>query len=262
MKINYNVTGAKRKELVSAVSQELNAEAKYLGVPTFAYQVGGYTIDKTGMLEGEDSPDLVADLCGLHDFMAFNEEYDTPVPEAEPIPEGLQIPYEATLGGKVSPYKDYEEPPAYLTPEKVEPNRLVIEIPLDGFAGEAYANLQKVVASKASLIKKAIGAEELPIERTESTLQFPWFTLDDDSDTETVKAYTHLVAALCEMAKKQKRVNSTEKSVENEKYAFRCFLLRLGFIGAEYKAERKILLSRLTGSSAFKNPAEGGNGDE
>lgn len=36
-------------------------------------------------------------------------------------------------------------------------------------------------------------------------------------------------------------------------YAFRCFLLRLGFIGSEYKKERKILLKNLTGSSAFKN---------
>lgn len=32
-----------------------------------------------------------------------------------------------------------------------------------------------------------------------------------------------------------------------------CFLLRLGFIGEEYKVERKILLKNLTGSSAFKN---------
>lgn len=38
-----------------------------------------------------------------------------------------------------------------------------------------------------------------------------------------------------------------------QKKAFRCFLLRLGFIGSEYKAERKILLRNLTGSSAFKN---------
>ena len=44
-----------------------------------------------------------------------------------------------------------------------------------------------------------------------------------------------------------------EREVENEKYAFRCFLLRLGFIGEEYKVERKILLKNLTGSSAFKN---------
>ena len=47
-----------------------------------------------------------------------------------------------------------------------------------------------------------------------------------------------------------------EKEVETEKYAFRCFLLRLGFIGKDYKDERKILLRNLTGSSAFKGGAK------
>lgn len=63
----------------------------------------------------------------------------------------------------------------------------------------------------------------------------------------------HFVTALCEMAKKLTRINKGEKTVENEKYAFRCFLLRLGFIGAEYKTERKFLLQNFTGSAAFKN---------
>lgn len=65
--------------------------------------------------------------------------------------------------------------------------------------------------------------------------------------------YLHFVHALCEMACNQKRISVQEREVENEKYAFRCFLLRLGFIGEEYKVERKILLKNLTGSSAFKN---------
>lgn len=55
------------------------------------------------------------------------------------------------------------------------------------------------------------------------------------------------------VARNQKRITAKEKPAENEKYAFRCFLLRLGFIGTEYKGERKILLKNLSGSSAFKN---------
>jgi hypothetical protein len=55
------------------------------------------------------------------------------------------------------------------------------------------------------------------------------------------------------MAKAQKRVTATEQPVDNEKYAFRCFLLRLGFIGTEYKESRKILLKNLSGNSAFKD---------
>jgi len=314
MKINYNVKGAERKALADAISRELNAPVKYLGSPTFAYEVGGYTIDRNGMLRGEDNPGLVADLCGLHDFKAVSEAYDAPFSEAAPVPEDVQIPCEAALGGRVSPYRDYEEPPAYAEPDIHESgpagmsttpfveglrdeaevwaeremrrlqledanvpdysnrgqyggdyinetDRLVIEMPAEDFTDETFANLQKLVASKASLIKKAIGAEALPIEKTENTLKFPWFTFKPDNGAE-VKAYTHFVTALCEMAKTQHRVNAVENPVDNEKYAFRCFLLRLGFIGAEYKAERKLLLSRLTGNSAFKNPTKAGADDE
>ena len=70
-------------------------------------------------------------------------------------------------------------------------------------------------------------------------------------------AYTHFVNSLCKMTKEAKRVTAKEKIVDNEKYAFRCFLLRLGFIGTEYKTERKILLRNLSGSSAFKAGRDG-----
>lgn len=59
-------------------------------------------------------------------------------------------------------------------------------------------------------------------------------------------------AGLCKMSKDQKRISATEKPVDNERYAFRCFLLRLGFIGDEYKTDRKILMRYLPGNSAFK----------
>ena len=128
---------------------------------------------------------------------------------------------------------------------------LTIEMPLEGFTDESIANLEKLIAGKANLIKKAIGADALPVERTETTLRFPWFT--DGADPEAVKAYTRFVAALCDMARSQKRVTAKEKETGNDKYAFRCFLLRLGFVGDEYKNARKILLRNLSGNSAFKN---------
>lgn len=64
-----------------------------------------------------------------------------------------------------------------------------------------------------------------------------------------------IIAALGKMSRDLKRISATEKEVDNEKYAFRCFLLRLGFIGNEYKAERKILLKNLSGNSSWKNGA-------
>jgi hypothetical protein len=55
------------------------------------------------------------------------------------------------------------------------------------------------------------------------------------------------------MAKNSKRITVKEKETDNDKYAFRCFLLRLGFIGDGFKSARKILLEKLDGSSAFRN---------
>lgn len=129
--------------------------------------------------------------------------------------------------------------------------RLVIEFPRDGFSENALANLEKLIASKAALIKKAIGTDNLTIEQTETALRFPWFRFG--ASPEEVNAYSRFIGALCTAAKKQKRVTATEKQVGNEKYAFRCFLLRLGFIGGEYKTARKVLLAGLSGNSAFRS---------
>ena len=115
-------------------------------------------------------------------------------------------------------------------------------------------NLTNLLNAKGELIKKALRVDDIRIKIDEEKVSFPWFSELPDSDT--AKAYTDFIAALCRMSKEQKRINSTKKEVTNEKYAFRCFLLRLGFIGDEYKADRKILLKNLSGSSAFKNVAK------
>lgn len=237
MKINYNVTGKERKALVEVLSKELNITAKYMGAPTFAYMVENYTINKNGILEGEDNSVLVSNLLGLYDFKAITEEYDNPLLQVEPVPFDLQIPY--------------EEPEAYGIHEKRDDlPYLTVEMPREYFTEVALDNLKKILSSKEELIKKAIGADSIPVVEGEKIISFPWFIGEHSSDE--VKAYTRFVAALSKMAKTQKRINATEKNVENEKYAFRCFLLRLGFIGEEYKDERKILLSKLSGNSAFK----------
>ena len=104
---------------------------------------------------------------------------------------------------------------------------------------------------KATLIRKALGADRLDIEIDEEKVSFPWW--DTPPEPEEAQAYTAFIAALCKMAKEAKRVTATEKDVDSEKYAFRGFLLRLGFIGAGSKAYRKLLLKNLSGNAAFPN---------
>ena len=94
----------------------------------------------------------------------------------------------------------------------------------------------------------------MKVERTGTTLMFPWFS--SCASGEEVVAYTHFVSALCTMAKVQGKVTAREKPVDNEKFTMRVFLIRLGFIGDEYKTSRKILLKNLSGNSAFRNPKD------
>lgn len=132
-----------------------------------------------------------------------------------------------------------------------EQTKLTIEIPNTLTETELDA-LKRLIASKAALIRKAVGSESLDITVCKDKVAFPWFTLTEGNEGEETAAYSAFIAALVDMVKRQKRIVATEKEVENEKYAFRCFLLRLGFIGDEYKTARKILLRNLTGSSAWK----------
>ena len=133
--------------------------------------------------------------------------------------------------------------------ESEETDCLTISIPRDTLPDEKIAVLEQIIAGKAELLKKAIGTDTFAIQVSKDSISFPWFPLTQDSDE--VRAYTELITKLCEMANRQKRTGAV-KETDNEKYTFRCFLLRLGMIGAEYKTTRKILLRNLTGNSAFR----------
>jgi len=154
MKIFYNLSVAACKALVTAITEELNMPAHYHSAPTFAYKVGGYQIDKTGMLEGTDNRGLVADLLGLHDFKAIQEEYDM-VPQAEePVPDDLTITETTALGGQISPYDDEQEPDAYAQPES---DTMVIEVPLTGFTPDKLDNLIKLVNRRKTCSEQPLG---------------------------------------------------------------------------------------------------------
>lgn len=60
---NFNVTGTDRKKLAGAISEILNTPTNYLGAPTFAYEIGNYTIDKNGLVTGEYNQTLFTELA-------------------------------------------------------------------------------------------------------------------------------------------------------------------------------------------------------
>lgn len=134
--------------------------------------------------------------------------------------------------------------------DQTEQDSFCISLPKSKLPSDAQEKLNKILESKGKLIQKALGASSLTVETDEEKVSFPWFSFIPNA--EQADAYTKFITALCKMAREQKRVSAKEKPNENEKYAFRCFLLRLGFIGDEFKGDRKILLQNFEGSSAFR----------
>ncbi len=140
-----------------------------------------------------------------------------------------------------------------------EPMALTISMPRDFFTEQSMNNLLQLIANKETLLKHAFETESLAINECEETIEFPWFTIKQDGDAD---AYAKFITMLCEFAKNLQRVVNKPDASDNEKYAFRCFLLRLGMIGSDYKAARKVLLRNLTGSSAFRHGKPKGGADD
>ena len=140
-----------------------------------------------------------------------------------------------------------------------EPVALTISMPRDFFTEQSMNNLLQLIANKETLLKHALNTESLAVNECEETVEFPWFTVEKDGDAD---AYAKFITMFCEFAKNLQRVVNKPDASDNEKYAFRCFLLRLGMIGEEYKPVRRVLLRRLTGSSAFRHGKPEGGADD
>ena len=91
-------------------------------------------------------------------------------------------------------------------------------------------------------------------------IEFRFFQFDAPADGRKnglnagqLKAFIQLSLALCAAARTQKCASPKEIQHENEKYAMRTWLLRLGFIGEEFETAREVLTKKLTGDAAFRN---------
>ena len=233
-----------RKELVHKLADHLGVTPVYLAAPSFAYQVGDYTVDRQGNI------------------------LDT---------RGQVVELDALLA-------DAKEEPILEVNQDIEPTALEVELPLEGYEGQSLRNLLHIIYSKQPLIKKALNLDaDLVSEEVITALdQRPMVTLDHfqkalegkncpsidfnfdketitfklgqgGDDPEKVEAATQLLGLVNLNARRSKQnISAKVKATDNEKYTFRTWLLRLGMIGDDYRIARKVLLKNLSGNSAFR----------
>lgn len=244
MKVNYNIQKEERKAMVAAVGKVLGEKPAYCGAPSFSYKVGAFEITKDGSLCLDDVTDeatvaRVRTALREEGFMSEDGE-----DEASCADTGADEPIQTEAAVE-------EVVPTEEATAEADEDGLSISLPRSLFTETALKNLDALLLSKGRLIRHAFDIKEATYTLTNDRITFAWLhgTITD----ETAKAYAEFISKFCLMVRTQKRVTAKEKIVDNEKYAFRCFLLRLGMIGNAYKVSRKILMQNLTGSSAFKS---------
>ena len=146
MKARTERTGKERKALVEAIATITGEKATYLGMPTAGYEIGSITVDRDGSIACEDEEMMKELISSLADAGISAE-----IEEVQEEPET-------------------EEAEEIETTEKTDSTGLTISLPLDKVA---VGNLTNLLTAKGSLIKKALGIDELPIDIGEDRISFP-----------------------------------------------------------------------------------------
>ncbi len=209
-----------RKEILKNLEEKLGVKGKYLGPPSFAYQLEKdgtvYTLDREGKLT-ETSPGLELELSlpltghtgiSLVNLLAIIYAKQELLKLAFGLPENLVT---ETLVQKLqgSPVASREDFATIYTQEEAPGIRVDL-------AGETLTfNLGQASPDKA-------------------------------------QAASQLFALVNAMALKQKYASPKQPAADNPKYALRTWLLRLGMIGPEFKEARKYLLAEIPGNGAFR----------
>ena len=270
MKINYNVTGSDRKQLVSIITRETGIKAAYQGMPSMAYAIGDITVEKDGAMVWDERTDdatiqRITEALAAAGFEGIREEPEAP---ASAETEAPAEPDTAT-----------------------EPVELTVGIPTSKHTGASLRNLINLLYTRASLLNKALGTsfrvdealtealqDDACILTTDSLLkaigdfeaengkaidgltitpdEITFGSLPETTVTEKLHTFTILCGMMSKQAIDQKRIQAKTVNEDNEKYALRIWLTRLGMNGPEFKTTRKVLMENLTGHSAFRTDAE------
>lgn len=249
--MNIETHTTDRRALAQQISELLGEPVMYAGAPSFAYRVGNTAIDRNGNLE---VPDDVLET--LKPFLIEQGWL-----KAEPIPETDE------------------------RPEEITADELAISFPVEGITVTALKNLTFMLYTRQNLINHMTGENRLWIsdllvnrlreytpETPEAftellddcramgelegfdfregtvTLSFPL----DETQPEKWTAYAGLTHRMIHAAQEATHVMPKRIETDNEKYAMRSWLMRLGYGGPDLKAERRILLAGLQGYAAFK----------
>lgn len=232
-----------RKALAKAIAEELGTAAKYMGMPSCGYQIGDYIVDRDGNIHGED-------FGALHDFLLRNN-YITEEPE--PAAEDEISRLDVSIGGLDLTVDQLKNLTYMLFSKQYLLRRMTnFELP---YIPESLVEALKEYPPKTVQEFLCIlfdsranaGLDGFDYRDGKFTLSFP--CCDEDPVKNTV--FIRLAEKILRTAMEATRIHPEKQEPENEKYFARAWLIRMGYGGADLKADRNILLNHLNGHSAF-----------
>lgn len=287
MRIQTNTTD--RKALVKAIAEELHTEFRYLRTPTYAYEVGDFTVDRDGNIIGEDFTPLMSFLRRS----GFITE-DAPVAQTEHADESaeeeaLVVEPADNSTEEMDSNTDSEAPTSMLS----NIDEQTITIPTPGITVEQLRNLTYILYSRQYILNLMTGGRyascgdtiQIPEALVQSlkntlpdtpeqfseflgiyrgfglkgfdfkdgqfSLTFPFY----ESEPTRWTTFAGLQGRILQMAMTATRVfpELIVSDEEAEKYTAHMWLQRMGYKGPEMKEQRNLLLKHLHGYCAFSN---------
>ena len=250
--MRFTLNTQDKKTLVKRIGELTGEQPRYTFVPRCAYEIGVYTVECSGdlVVKETDADEAIIQTLVLEGLIKKEDREEDHVEEA------------------------------------AEPGGLTISLPMTRHTADSLRRLINLLYSRGRLLSKATGGEfsaekELiaalddagtvmttdafialvnyhggltGLSFTDSKVNFTGFPLTDDPEKNT--AFQQLSCLMNRHALEQKRIQAKAVNDENEKYAFRIWLLRVGMNGDEYKASRKVLMQNLSGNAAFRTKDE------
>ena len=238
--IQTNATN--RKQLVKDLALFLDTPSAYLGTPTYAYQVGSFTVNRDASITAEDLKDIV-------DFLKEGE-YITDIPKEfqDDLEEmNISIPFEGGTQANLKNLIHILYTRQSLICAMAKADFIVLDEEVITRLNEEEASIEAIVQDELSLgMIKGVDLKDSKL-----TMTFPF---DKNNPTQWT-CFADLMNAIIKRAKQAHHVGTKllRPTTDEMKYFCRNWLLQLGFGGAEHKILRQTLLDHLQGFAAFRS---------
>lgn len=236
-----------RKKLIKALEEATSLKAKYLGAPSFSYEIGPYTVTRDGTLLVEDAEADEEILAALTAKGLIENRKETSGETAMIVSLPLSDHTGRSLSNLVNMIhsKGTLLSKAVAWPGFYEVSEELIS-DLSEKAPQTTEDFLQIITEAGTDALSGITFEDGKIQ-----MMFP-----NTQDPDQIRTYMQLTELMGKMAKSQQRVQAAKCKDTNEKYTFRVWLMRLGMMGDEYKTARKILLKNLKGHTAFRTKSQ------